>query len=103
MYASKRLPVVAESITLQNLICGLAIDIAGLYHLLKRVDFDAIVNHLVLTNNIKSKVEPTTIRIKRLLELLSTYLFNLHYIKGKDMILSDFYLDKSMMKAIYTK
>ena len=27
---------------------------------------------------------------KRLLEVLSTYSFNLYYIKGKDMILSDF-------------
>ena len=38
----------------------------------------------------KSKVEPATTRIKRLLELLSSYSFNLYYIKGKDMILRDF-------------
>ena len=31
-----------------------------------------------------------TTRIKRLLELISSYSFNLYYIKGKDMILSDF-------------
>ena len=29
-------------------------------------------------------------RIKRLLKLLSSYSFNLYYIKGKDMVLSDF-------------
>ena len=40
----------------------------------------------------KSKVEPTTMRIKRLLEVLSSYLFNFYYIKGKDMILIDFLL-----------
>ena len=39
---------------------------------------------------IKSKAEPATTRIKRLLELLSSYSFNLYYIKGKDMTLSDF-------------
>ena len=39
---------------------------------------------------IKSKVEPVTTRIKKLLELISSYSFNLYYIKGKDMILSDF-------------
>ena len=33
---------------------------------------------------------PATNRIKRLLEILSSYSFNLYYIKGKDMILSDF-------------
>ena len=38
----------------------------------------------------KSKVEPATTRIKRLLEVLSSYSFNLYYIKGKDMNLSDF-------------
>ena len=38
----------------------------------------------------RSKVEPATTRIKRLLEILSSYSFNLYYINGKDMILSDF-------------
>ena len=59
-------------------------------HLLKRVDFDAIVDHLALMHIIKSKEEPATTRIKRLLELISSYSFNLYYIKGKDMILRDF-------------
>ena len=38
----------------------------------------------------RSRVELATNRIKRLLEVLSAYSFNLYYIKGKDMILSDF-------------
>ena len=59
-------------------------------HLLKRVNFDAIVDHLALTHIIKSKAEPTTTRIKMLLELISLYSFNVYYMKGKDMILSDF-------------
>ena len=58
--------------------------------MLKRVDFDVIVDHLALTHIIKSKAESATIRIKRLLELISSYSFNLYDIKGKDMILSDF-------------
>ena len=49
-------------------LCGLAISIASFSHFLKRLDFDAIVNHLTLTHIIKSKAEPATIRIKRLLE-----------------------------------
>ena len=59
-------------------------------HLLKRVNFDAIVDHLSVTHIIKSKTESTMARIKRLLELISSYSFNLYYIKRKDMILSDF-------------
>ena len=57
----------------------------------------------MLTHIIKSKIEPPKTRIKRLLKLLSSYPFNLYYIKGKDIILSDFCLDKSMMKAIHMK
>ena len=73
-------------------MCSLAISITSFAHLLKKVDFDAVVDHLALTHIMKSKVEPATMRIKRLLEVLSSYLFNLYYIKGRDMILSDFLL-----------
>ena len=38
----------------------------------------------------KSKSEPATNRIKRLLEVLSSYTFNLYYLKDKNMVLSDF-------------
>ena len=71
-------------------MCGLAINITSFAHLLKKVDFDAIVDHLVLVHILKSKTEPATPRIKRLLVVLSAYSFNLYYMKGKDMILSDF-------------
>ena len=47
-------------------------------------------DHLALIHIIKSKAEPTMTKIKRLLEILSSYSFNLYYIKGKDMILSAF-------------
>ena len=71
-------------------MCGLAINIASFVHLLRKVGFDAVVDHLAIMHIIRSKVEPATTRIKRLLEMLSSYSFNLYYIKGKDMILSNF-------------
>ena len=90
-YASKWLPEAARNYSITELeLCGLAINIASFAHLLKRVDFDAIVDHLALTHIIKSKAELATTRIKQLLELISSYSFNLYYIKGKDIILSDF-------------
>ena len=90
-YASKRFPEAAKSYPITELeLCGLAINIAHFSHLLKTVDFDVIVDHLALTHIIKSKMEPAATRIKRLLELISSYSFNLYYMKGKDMILSDF-------------
>ena len=64
-------------------MCSLAVNIASFAHLLKRVDFDTVVDHLAITHIIKSK-------IKRLLEILSSYSFNLYYIKGMNIILSDF-------------
>ena len=45
---------------------------------------------LALMHIIKSKAKLTTTRIKRLLKILSSYSFNLYYIKRKDMIPSDF-------------
>ena len=93
---SKRLPKAAKSYSITELeLCGLAINIASFSCLLKRVDFDAIVDHLTLTHIIKSKMELVTTRIKRLLELISSYSFNLYYIKGKDMVLSDFLLQQN--------
>ena len=71
-------------------MCGLAINITSFSHLLKKVDFDTIVDHLAIMHIMRSKVEPVTTRIKRLLELLNSYSFNVYYIKGKEMVLSDF-------------
>ena len=71
-------------------MCSLAINITSFAHLLKRVDFDAVLDHVALTHIMRSKVEPATTRIKRLQEVLICYSFNLNYIKGKDMNLSDF-------------
>ena len=91
VYAGKRLPEAARNYSITELeLCGLAINIASFSHLLKTVDSDTIVDHLALTHIIKSKAEPTTTRIERLLELIHSDSFNLYYIKGKDMIPSDF-------------
>ena len=68
----------------------LAMNIATFLHLLKKVDLDAVVDHLAITHIMRSKAEPATTRIKGLVELLSPYSFNLYYIKGKDMVLRDF-------------
>ena len=92
-YASKRLPEAAKSNSITELeLCGLAFNITSFSHFLNRVDSDAIVDHLAFTHIIKSKMELVTTRIKRLLELLSSSSFNLYYMKGKDMILSNFLL-----------
>ena len=90
-YSSKRLPEAAHNYSITELeMCRLTINIASFANLLRKVDFDAVVDHLAITQIMRSKVEPATNRIKRLLEVLSAYSFNLYYIKGNNMILSDF-------------
>ena len=85
------MPEAAKNYSITELeLCGLVINIANFAHLLKKVDFDAIVDPLALTHITKSKAESATYRIKRLLEVLHSYSPYLNYIKGKDVMLSDF-------------
>ena len=89
-YASKRLPEAAKSYSITELeLCGLTINIASLHTYSRRAYFHAIVDHLALMHIIKNKVELASTRSKRLVELIISYSFNLYYMKGKDMILSD--------------
>ena len=91
-YASKTLPHPAclnYSVT-ELEMTGLLINIALWKHLLKHCEFDAAVDHAAVVQIIKSKNEPATPRIMRLLERLSAYSFNLYYVKGKDMVLADY-------------
>ena len=85
------MPEAAKNYSITELeMCRLAMNIATFFHLLKKVDFDAVVDHLAITHIMRSKAEPATTRIKRLLELFSPYSCNLYYIKGKDIVLNDF-------------
>ena len=64
-YASKRLPEAARNYSIKELeMCGLAINIASFSHLLRRVHFNVIVDHLGLIHIMKSKAELATTRIK---------------------------------------
>ena len=90
-YANKRMQEAAKNYSITELeMCGLAMNIVTFSYLLKKVDFSAVVDHLAINHIMRSKAKPATTRIKRLIELLSPYSFNLYYIKGKDMVLSDF-------------
>ena len=90
-YVSKRMQTVAQNnYTAKLELCGLAINTARFSHLLKRVHFDAKVDHLAITPIMKSRPELTTNKIKWLLEVLSVYIFSPYYLKGNDMVHSDF-------------
>ena len=60
-YASKRMLESARNYSITELeMCGLAINIASFAHLLKRIDFDVVIDHLAITHIKKSKAEPAT-------------------------------------------
>ena len=69
---------------------GMAVNIHLWRHLLYRVEFDCAVDHRAIPYIMKIKTLPATTRIMRLLEILSGYAFNLYFVKGKDMKISDF-------------
>ena len=49
VYPSKRMPEAAKNYSITELeMCGLAVNITTFSHLLKRVDFDAVGDHLAI-------------------------------------------------------
>ena len=73
-YAGKRMPEAAKNHSSTELeMCRLAMNIATFSQLLKKVDFDAVVDHLAITHIMRSKAEPATTRnqkINRIIESL---------------------------------
>ena len=76
VYSSKRSPEAAHNYSITELeMCGLAINIASFAHLLKKIDLDAVVDHLVITLIMRSKVEPATNRIKKIIGSIKCLFF----------------------------
>ena len=78
---------------------GLLVNMNLWKNLLKHREFDDAVDHVAVAQIMKAKTEPATTRIMRLLDRLSAYSFNLYYVKGRDMILSD-YLSRHRQKDL---
>ena len=57
---------------------------------MKGENFSVVIDHSALVYIINSKKEPPTLRLKKLLEILSQYSFNIRYLKGKEMYITDF-------------
>ena len=99
-YASKTLPEACSRYSVTELeMTGLLVNMNLWKNLLKHREFDAAVDHVAVAQIMKAKTEPATTRIMRLLDRLSAYSFNLYYVKGKDMILSD-YLSRQRQKDL---
>ena len=99
-YAGKTLPEACSrySVT-ESEMTGLLVNMNLWKNLLKHREFDAAVDHVAVAQIMKAKTEPATTRIMRLLERLPVYSFNLYYVKGRYMILSD-YLSRHRQKDL---
>ena len=59
--------------------------------LLKRCECDAVVDYIAVVQILTDKTEPATPKIMRLLIQLSSYSFYIHFVKGKDIVLVDYF------------
>ena len=99
-YASKILPEACSRYSVTELeMTGLLVNMNLWKNLLKHREFDAAVDHVAVAQIMKAKTEPATTRIMKLLDRLSAYSFSLYYVKGRDMILSD-YLSRHRQKDL---
>ena len=90
-YNSKKLPPAAIRYSISELeLCGLAVNIHSFKHILRNTEFTVIIDHSALLYILNAKREPPTLRLKKLIEVLSQYSFKVKFLRGKDMTISDF-------------
>ena len=90
-YHSKALPSCAARYGVSELeLTGLYINIRAFQHILRGTQFEAYCDHSALVHIMRSKVEPPTLRLRKLIEKLSDYNFQLGYRNGKELVLADF-------------
>ena len=90
-YYSKKLPEAVERYSISELeLTGVMANVAAFKHLLRNANFHVYCDHSVLVHILKAKREPPTLRLKKLIENLSEYQFDIYFLKGKEMHISDF-------------
>ena len=90
-YYSKRLPEAVANYSISELeLTGVMANVAAFKHLLRNANFHVYCDHSALVHILKAKREPPTLRLKKLIENLSEYKFDIYFLKGKEMHLSDF-------------
>ncbi|XP_072179729.1 LOW QUALITY PROTEIN: uncharacterized protein [Diadema setosum] len=90
-YYSKVLPDACQRYSVTELeLFGLLINITAFKHLLRGCEFNAFVDHSSIVQILKSKDEPSTTRLQKLILKLSEYSFKIAYKKGTELVLADF-------------
>ena len=89
-YHSKRLPEAVCNYGVCELeLMGLVCNIHGFKHLLKNSYFEVIIDHKAIVYLKRAKYEPTTRRLSALLPKLQDYAFDIKYLEGSKLKVSD--------------
>ena len=90
-YFSKKLPLSAQRYSISELeLTGIYANVLAFKHLLRNVHFTLYCDHSALVHIMDGKKEPPTLRLKKLIENLSDFKFDIKFLRGKDMFVSDF-------------
>ena len=90
-YFSKKLPLSAQRYSISELeLTGIYANVLAFKHLLRNVHFTLYCDHSALVHILNGKKEPPTLRLKKLIENLSDFKFDIKFLRGKDMFVSDF-------------
>ena len=90
-YFSKKLPLSAQRHSISELeLTGIYANVTAFKHLLRNSNFALYCDHSALVHIMIGKKEPPTFRLKKLIENLSDYKFDIKFLRGKDMFVSDF-------------
>ena len=90
-YFSKKLPLSAQRYSISELeLTGIYANVLAFKHLLRNIHFTLYCDHSALVHIMNGKKEPPTLRLKKLIENLSDFKFDIKFLRGKDMFVSDF-------------
>ena len=106
-YYSKRLPEAVANYSISELeLTGVMANVAAFKHLLRNTNFHVYCDHSALVHILKAKREPPTLRLEKRIGNLSEYKFDIYFLKGKEMHISDFLSrqsdDEDSPNEIYT-
>ena len=91
VYYSKKLLEAVERYSISELeLTGVMANVVAFKHLLRNANFHVYCDHSALVHILKAKRELPTLRLKKLIENLSEYKFDIYFLKGKEMHISEF-------------
>ena len=85
------MPLSAQRYSISELeLTGICANVTAFKHLLRNSNFTLYCGHSALVHKMNGKKEPSALRLKKLIENLSDYKFDIKFLRGKDMFVSDF-------------